>query len=238
MAPAWQYVGDPAVADAHGRQLGYAALSTLEGMLPPRTLLVHDETPESGAPLAVWRPRPRPLSREVSAVRVEIPVDLRAMPARAELERRWAHLEEPVRSLRLQRAAMIEALYGDQLEAQHSVWMWRIGDCALVAHPGEAYVALQLYLRRLFPGTAVVVLNHANATVDGPGWVYIPDRGAYEHDIYQVWQTPLAAGSLERIADTVADVLEHKLNVPACRDRDATAPDDVRPSPRGRGRVA
>ena len=34
----YQYVGDPAVADQHGRQLGFAALATLEDMEPPRDL--------------------------------------------------------------------------------------------------------------------------------------------------------------------------------------------------------
>jgi hypothetical protein len=32
LAPRYQYVGDTAVADQHGRQLGYAALATLNDM--------------------------------------------------------------------------------------------------------------------------------------------------------------------------------------------------------------
>ena len=56
LGPAHQYVGDPAVADQHGRRLGFSALSALEGMLPPGQALRYDGVVESGAPLAVWLP--------------------------------------------------------------------------------------------------------------------------------------------------------------------------------------
>ena len=58
LGPAHQYVGDPAVADQHGRRLGYSALATLEGMLPAGQALRYDGPVESGAPLAVWLPAP------------------------------------------------------------------------------------------------------------------------------------------------------------------------------------
>src|SRR5699024_728308 len=57
LAPAEQYVGDPMVADKHGRQLGYAVLATLEQMLPPSTQLAFNGVVESGAPLAIWERR-------------------------------------------------------------------------------------------------------------------------------------------------------------------------------------
>ena len=56
LAPAHDYVGDTAIADKHGRQLGYAAMSALESMLPPRHKLTYRGVMESGAPLAVWLP--------------------------------------------------------------------------------------------------------------------------------------------------------------------------------------
>jgi len=54
LAPAHDYVGDTAIADKHGRQLGYAAISALESMLSPRHKLTYRGVMESGAPLAVW----------------------------------------------------------------------------------------------------------------------------------------------------------------------------------------
>jgi hypothetical protein len=57
LAPRYQYVRDPEVADRHGRELGFAALATLNGMEPPGAQLTYAEVVESGAPLAVWETR-------------------------------------------------------------------------------------------------------------------------------------------------------------------------------------
>ena len=51
LAPRYQYVGDPEVADRHGRELGFAALATLNGMEPPGAQLGYAGVVESGAPL-------------------------------------------------------------------------------------------------------------------------------------------------------------------------------------------
>jgi hypothetical protein len=77
----------------------------------------------------------------------------------------------------------------------HPLWVWRFGGAVFVAHPGEAYSALQTSLRATFPTVTIVVMNLTN----GPGWVYLPPAQAYEEDRYQAWQTVLKPGSLERL---------------------------------------
>jgi hypothetical protein len=46
---------------------------------------------------------------------------------------------------------------------------------------------------------------------NGPGFVYLPTRDAYDRGAYQAWQTPLAPGALELLvehaADAIADLL-------------------------------
>jgi hypothetical protein len=42
---------------------------------------------------------------------------------------------------------------------------------------------------------------------NGPGWVYLPPREAYASDRYPVWQTVLAAGSLERLEEACGSEL-------------------------------
>ncbi|MCW3818903.1 hypothetical protein ONA91_31135 [Micromonospora sp. DR5-3] len=79
----------------------------------------------------------------------------------------------------------------------HRLWTWRLGDVVIVGHPGEAFSAFQTQLRRRLPRAAVFTLN----LVNGPGWVYLPPEHLYEHDAYQVCQTTLAAGTLERLTD-------------------------------------
>ncbi len=60
MTPLRSYESDAAIADQNGRQLGYAALSTLTGMLPPEQEFAFDRIEESGAKLGRWSLRPRP----------------------------------------------------------------------------------------------------------------------------------------------------------------------------------
>src|SRR4051794_506138 len=55
LAPRYQYVGDVELADRHGRELGFAALATLNGMEPAGVQLSYAGVVESGAALAIWK---------------------------------------------------------------------------------------------------------------------------------------------------------------------------------------
>jgi hypothetical protein len=195
LAPREQYVGDTAVADRHGARVGHAAVSTLLGMPPPGAELRFAGTIESGAPLADWRPEPAGLDGTLRAVRVEVPVELKALPTREELIRRWQNVGERSLEERLLRASRVRAIYEHTPEPVQPLWVWRLGSAVVVAQPGEAYSRLQTGLRARHPELAVAVLNVTN----GPGWVYLPPRDAYSGDRYTAWQTPLAAGCLERL---------------------------------------
>jgi len=48
-------------------------------------------------------------------------------------------------------------------------------------------------LRRLFPDHAVVAMNVVNGH-----YGYLPPEHLYSEDLYPVWQSPFAAGCLER----------------------------------------
>src|SRR5439155_22763962 len=54
LGPRRGFVGDVAVADANGRQLGYAALEALAGLAPTMTDLTYDGPVVSGPPLGAW----------------------------------------------------------------------------------------------------------------------------------------------------------------------------------------
>lgn len=53
------------VAARRGRALAHAALSALETLPPPGSALTFEGVVESGAPLAVWRPRPTAVSQRL-----------------------------------------------------------------------------------------------------------------------------------------------------------------------------
>ena len=72
----------------------------------------------------------------------------------------------------------------------------------LVAHPGEAYSALQTELRRRY-GSAVAVLNLSN----GPGFFYFPTEGAYSTGAYQAWQTLVDRDALPALIETASSLI-------------------------------
>jgi hypothetical protein len=205
LAPREQYVGDPAVADRHGRALGHAAVAALTEMPAPGTQLAYVGVVESGAPLAMWGPREAALPREASAVREDVPVELKAdLPTLEQLEEQWADIDPLSRVERLRRARRLRSAYGDGPGATHPLWVWRLGSCAVVAQPGELYSAFQERLRARFPELAIVVLNVTNA----PGSVYLPPADLYDEDIYPVWQTLLARGAMERVLEAAASAVD------------------------------
>lgn len=199
LAPAQQYIDDTAVADRHGRHLGHAVLAALAGMMPPGMHLRYDGVVESGAPLGVWRATANQPSRALAAVELYVEIELKQMRPLAELAETWKDAGDRAARERLQRQKLARAALGNTTIANYPFWLWRIGDAFLVATPGEPYSLLQTELRRRFADRAVVVANIANGFSSG----YLPPSDLYGLNLYQVWQTPYAAGSLERLVDAV-----------------------------------
>jgi hypothetical protein len=192
LGPAHQYVGDPAVADRHGRRLGFSALAALEGMLPPGEALRYEGVAESGAPLAVWLPGPFTPSTVLTGEGITVPMPLKPMPSVAELEAEHAATDDrPLRERLFRKLQIVKALSDDGYQPILT-WVWRVGDSLLVAHPNEAYACFQEDLRAAFPDRTIVVMNTTGSTEIG--YLYPPELDG--HDVYQVWQTPFSADAL------------------------------------------
>jgi len=208
LAPALQYLGDVAVADRHGRRLGLAALSTLEGMHPHGHELAFDEIVESGAPLAVWRLRPRAAD---AALVVGAQLDL-ALPIKADypeleaIESELAKPLEPFMRERWTRKLRLRKTLGDADHYPMAVWVWRVGEVVFVGYPAEAFSLLQRELRAAFPDRTVVVMNVVNGSIG-----YLPPAPLYDEDMYEVWQTPLERGCHEALRDASTATLRDLL---------------------------
>jgi hypothetical protein len=196
LAPAEQYTGDTAVADRHGRRLGFAVLSTLEAMEQPGTRLAYDGVVESGAPLAVWRQTDAPISSALAAERALVSLPLKPMPSIAEIEAQWAACDDPVIKERLWRKRFVRKVVGNGTSAEMPLWVWRIGDALLFGQPNEAYSLFQTELRRTFQPRHVAVMNIVNGSAG-----YLSPAELYDTDIYPVWQSPYERGGLERLID-------------------------------------
>jgi hypothetical protein len=222
LGPREGYVGDPAVADRNGRQLGFAVLSGLEALPPPGTRFEYAGPVTSGATLGTWAHRPldaEALSRQarwgVRRFVVELPyrADLPTMEQTREQLGRWQAEEqaaraagdwERVRDCRAHAERMTRQL--GRLAAlpagkvfPYAVTALRLGDALWVLVPGELYQVFQTTLRERFPGAALVV-----ATVTD-GWQpgYVPMAASYGRGVYQETIAAVAPGSLETLTEAV-----------------------------------
>jgi hypothetical protein len=207
LAPRYQYVRDPEVADRHGRELGFAALATLNGMEPPGAQLSYAEVVESGAPLAVWRHEPNEPSQELRAMSTPVTLPIKNWPSAEELESQRRKSTDRALEERLRRKLNIRLGLGDVSAFELPVHVWRIGDAVLVGSCCEAYSVLQRELRRRFPDTTILCMNLINGSIG-----YLPPAELYDEDIYSVWQTPFDRGSYECLLETMIRAIRDVLN--------------------------
>jgi hypothetical protein len=207
LAPRYQYVGDPNVADRHGRQVGFAALATLHDMEPAGTSLTWTDTVESGAPLAVWTHKTHEPSRQLRAITSAAELPLKNWPSVKELERQRNECTDRAIQERLTRKTGIRRSVGDGSTFQLPIYAWRIGDAVLVGCCGEPYSVLQRELRRRFDGRTILVINLINGSIG-----YLPPEHLYDEDVYPVWQTPFDRGSLEITLDTMTRAIQDVLD--------------------------
>ncbi len=211
LAPRYQYVADPRVADQHGAQLGFAALATLNDMPSPATRLAYDGVVESGAPLAIWKPESAPVSRQLLAKCVTVDLPLKQWPTASELDQQWAACGDRALKERIRRRRIVRRAVGDGPTFPLPVWIWQMGQAVLVGSMTESYSLLQRELRRRFPDRAVVVGNVMNGSIG-----YLPSADCYDDDIYQVWQTPFARGGLETVMDAVTEAVRESVSEGEC----------------------
>ena len=197
LAPRYQYVGDPAVADSHGRELGHAVLATLHAMEPPVQRLVYDRVVESGAPLATWRREPAPAtprSTSLAAIRRTVDLPLKDWPSAADLAVQFAACTDRPIAERLRRKLRIREALGDGPTFPLEVWGWRIGEALVLGTMAETYSSIQQNVRAAFPDREVAWVNLVNGSIG-----YLPPAPLYDVEIYQAWQTPFDRGSLEQL---------------------------------------
>ena len=199
MTPLRSYESDTAIADQNGRQLGYAALSTLTGMLPPEQKFAFDRIEDSGARLGRWSLRPKPASTVLRATISNTDLAYVDLPSEAQLLKDLAATtDRPLRE-RLERRLMVRRDVGEGRSRRVHTTLWQIGDAFVVGAPAEPYCAFQTEIRKQFPGHAVMVLNIANGNVG-----YLAPADTYDKPgLYQIKISLFQPGCMEQvIADT------------------------------------
>ncbi|MGJ7033497.1 hypothetical protein [Niabella hirudinis] len=203
LAPKKQYVSDPEIVDANGRQLGYAVLSALQTDPGTDTTWTFDRALVSGAPLAIWKEKPVVVPECLRLRKLILRVPYKQLPDAELIEQEYQQCEDRVLKDRLWRKLNTRIAIGNHSHAALPVWIWRMGAAVLVAQPNEAYSEFQEKLRAFFPEIAVICINIANGYVG-----YLPPQHLYDKDIYAVWQTPYAPGALELLIDQTRKEIE------------------------------
>ncbi len=223
LGPREGFVGDTAVADRHGRQLGFAALSALVALPDAGTRFRYTGPVVSGATLGSWAHEPiapceAQRSRRWDLWRWRERLQYRqGLPTTGEVEAAWQRLQSDEVSARAAgdapRASEARAMAERKQRLLHrlsqmppgdafplQVVLWRLGDAFWLGVQGESYSLLQTELRRRFPGTPIVV---ASIAADW-GASYLPSAEVYGTGIYQETIAVVAPGSLEQLITSVA----------------------------------
>lgn len=192
LAPKKQYLSNPDLVDANGRELGYAILSIMETSDRFNTEWRLKGSLSSGAPLAIWEEIQIIPSKNLFGKDVKVKVPYKNQENIDDIIKQIDNSENRVLVDRLRRKLNTRRSIGDKKEGQIPVWIWNIGEAIIVAQPNEAYSLYQTAVRAAFPERIIIFINVANGYIG-----YLPPADTYQNDMYAVWQTPYGEGSLE-----------------------------------------
>ena len=220
LGPREGFVGDTAVADRNGRELGYAALSALTALPAAGTTFVYTGPVVSGATLGLWKHENIDIAEKDTWKLQRWYEPLRYRSGQPTVEQTQAELDQFKSDEAAARAAGDETRAADCsamaerktrfLHRQHQlppgeayplqVVLWHLGDAIWLGVQGESYSLLQTELRRRFPEKIIVVSTIAADW----GASYLPPRELYDTGIYQETIAVVAAGSLEQLIEAIA----------------------------------
>jgi hypothetical protein len=220
LGPREGFVGDTAVADRNGRELGYAALSALTALPAAGTTFVYVGPVVSGATLGAWKHQSIDLAEKATWKLKRWHEPLHYRPGQPTIEQTQAELDQfqtdevAARSAGDEtRTADLRALAERKTRLLHrlrqlppgetyllQVVLWHLGDAIWLGVQGESYSLLQTELRRRFPEKIIVVSTIAADW----GASYLPPRELYDTGIYQETIAVVAAGSLEQLIESIS----------------------------------
>jgi hypothetical protein len=231
LGPREGFVGDTAVADRNGRQVGYAALSALATLPPAGTEYRYAGPVISGTAIGTWRHEPltdeargRHVLWHWEDLVVELPYrhdlptleqttterehwlaeEARARAASDELRVRDCRAQVEQRTRQLTRLNNLVPGRSYPLTLRLGI----LGDAVWIFVPGELYQVFQRTLRERFKGHPVFVTTLTNDWQPG----YLPPASTYGYEIYQEVIAATSPGCLETLIETVTRRLKTLLS--------------------------
>jgi hypothetical protein len=223
LGPREGFVGDTAIADRNGRQLGYSALAAIESLPMPGTRYAYSGPVVSGATIGTWRHesasvdnRKRQTAWKFVHWNVELAYrdDLPTIAAAEAELTSWQTREQ--KAIAAGDAEQAQECHARVEQAQRQVWrlqslpqprfllpitMGHLGDAIWLFVAGEHYQHLQTSLRNRFPNQPIIISTITNGWQPG----YIPPAEIYGRGIYQEQIAVVAPGSAERLLAAIAE---------------------------------
>ena len=223
LGPREGFVGDTKVADRNGRQVGYAALSSLATLPPPGTEYHYAGAVISGTAIGTWRYAPLNDAAErltynwhweQLVVHLPYRLDLPTLEQTIAEREHWlaeeatardANDEGRVRDARAQveqRTRQLTRLKNLVPGRSYplTLRLGFLGDAIWVFVPGELYQVFQIALRERFATHPVFVTTLTNDWQPG----YIPPASTYGYEIYQEVIAATAPGCLELLIESIS----------------------------------
>ncbi len=230
IGPREGFVGDVAVADRNGRQLGYAVLSAWEDLPPAGMRFEYTGAVVSGATIGTWKYAPVDEPTRCSHERwlrrrthIDLPYrDDLPLPKNLQRDlesyqqKEQQAIESGDNAAQANARAMIERCNrlltrakslpdGKAFPYTWDAWLW--GDAVWIAVDGEHYNVLQRRLRAHFAGRPIILGTLANGSTV---W-YLPDRDSFGRGLYQEAASILRQGSLEALERNIIETVESLL---------------------------
>jgi hypothetical protein len=199
LAPRVGYEGNPDIADQNGRELGYAALSALQAMLPPATQLEFDHVLSSGAPLGIWALKSQSTATKLAAKLLKVELDVKPMPDLATLKEALVNADDRALQERIRRSISRSHLTSGHKSLTIKAWIWQFGNSFVIGTPTELHSSFQIELRRQHPDVDIAVLNIVNGYAS-----YLPPQQDYAANSYQVEVSLFSAGAAEKMLGAIS----------------------------------
>ena len=226
LGPKEGFVGDTAVADRNGRQVGYATLSALNGLGAAGTDYVYQGPVISGATVGTWAYLPQSEDRRAETERfiggtstVDLPLKPKPDPVALQTELdKWegqvraaeeagdvvAARTARARAERARRWLMRLRQLPDTAAIPFPFSVYQLGDALWVTCAGEPSNQVQTELRRRFPETPILVSPLAGDMQVA----YLLPRDRYGLGLYQEEPSILAPGCLELLIEAIGETIE------------------------------
>ena len=206
LAPRRCYETTTDAADQNGRELGYAALSTLASLMPSGKKMVFDRKVESGATLGLWKYEDKLPNSEIGMITETVELELGDLPS-IDAFKELVESKRGYEKERAQRGLALREKLGDSSTYDFPIYVWKLGKTIMVGAPIEFYNDFQIYLRKQFPENLVLVLDICNGFLN-----YLPRKEEFKRESYQVKIALFAPESEEKVLRKVIYLINKLLN--------------------------